>query len=248
MARIKGVAPRVAAALNGARSTTEHPQIPRSPEELAREARASVAAGAQILHLHVYNSDRVETFEAASCALTLRMVRAACPDIPISLTTSATIEQDPDQRLKQIAAWTALPDLVTANQGENGILALCEYLLNRGVGIEAGLLSLPDAHAFVQSGLADRFARVLIEPLDHDPETAVAHAAAMENVLLTAGIALEQMHHGDGIASWAVCKRAVSRGYSIRTGLEDTTVLPDGHLAIDNAELVRVAVEMMVSR
>ncbi len=36
--------PLVAVALNGARLATEHPQVPRSPEELAREARASVEA------------------------------------------------------------------------------------------------------------------------------------------------------------------------------------------------------------
>ena len=44
---------------------------------------------------------------------------------------------------------TELPELVTANQGEDGILDLCDLLLARGIGIEAGLLSLDDAHAFV---------------------------------------------------------------------------------------------------
>jgi hypothetical protein len=38
-----------------------------------------------------------------------------------------------------------LPDLVTANQGEPGIVTMCEHLLQRGVGIEAGLLALADA-------------------------------------------------------------------------------------------------------
>jgi len=242
------MSPLVAVALNGARSATEHPKVPRSPEELAREARASVEAGAQILHLHVYDPSGAETLAAVPCALTLRAIRAACPGIPISLTTLATIEQDPTRRIELIAGWTELPDLVTANQGEKGILELCEHLIRRGVGIEAGLLSLDDAQAFVQSGLADRCARALIEALDNAPQMAVAHAAAIEAVLLTAGIKLEQIHHGDGIASWAVCERAVSRGYGIRTGLEDTTVIPDGRLAIDNADLVRVAVGMMGSK
>jgi uncharacterized protein (DUF849 family) len=241
------MSPFVAVALNGARSTNEHPGIPRSPEELAREAQASVTAGARILHLHVYDPSGTETFAPEPCARTMRTVRAACPGIPVSLTTSATIEPEPKRRMELIAAWTELPDLVTANQGEKGIVELCEHLIGRRVGIEAGLLSLDDAYAFIRSGLADRCARVLVEPLDQDPETAIAHAATMEDALLTADIQLEQIHHGDGIASWAVCKRAVSRGYSIRTGLEDTTVMPDGHLAVDNAELVRVAVEMFAS-
>ena len=43
-----------------------------------------------------------------------------------------------------------LPNLVTANQGEAGIRELCEHLLQRGVGIGAGLLSLADAQAFAR--------------------------------------------------------------------------------------------------
>lgn len=164
---------------------------------------------------------------------------------PISLTTSAAIVPDPEQRLKIVASWTELPDLVTANQGEHGIVELCQQLIQRGVGIEAGLLSLDDAHQFVQSGIVDKCVRILVEPLDADPDEAVAHATAIEKVISDAGISLEQIHHGDGLASWAVCQRAISRGHGIRTGLEDTPVLPDGTLALDNADLVRAAVSMM---
>jgi uncharacterized protein (DUF849 family) len=228
-------------ALNGSRSAAEHPRIPRTPEELAAEARASVDAGAQVLHLHAYDTDGVETLAAGACAAALRAVRAACPGVPVSLTTSAAVEADPRHRLELVAGWTELPDLVTANQGEEGIVELCEHLIGRGVGIEAGLLALPDAHAFVRSGLAERCARVLVEPLDEDPDAAVAHAAAMEEVVTAAGIALEQVHHGEGVASWAVNARALERGHGIRTGLEDTTVLPDGMPAPDNAALVRAA-------
>ncbi|MCI0555108.1 MAG: 3-keto-5-aminohexanoate cleavage protein [Anaerolineae bacterium] len=239
------MSPLLEVALNGSRSRAEHPKIPRSPKELAKEARASVDAGAQIVHLHPYDPSGIETLSAEPCVAAIRAVRAACPGIPISLTTSATVEPDPHRRLMLIAGWTELPDLVTANQGEEGILELCEMLIERGVGIEAGLLSLEDARAFVRSGLADRCVRVLVEPLDNHPETAIAHAAAMEDVLSTAGIVLEQIHHGDGMPSWAVSARAVSRGHGIRTGLEDTTVLPDGRPAADNAVLVRVALAML---
>jgi uncharacterized protein (DUF849 family) len=232
-------------ALNGSRSATEHPGIPRSPEEHAQAARASVHAGAQVVHLHAFDPSGRESLAGETCAAALRAVRATCPGVPISLTTSADIEPDPGRRLQLIAAWTELPDLVTANQGEAGILELCEHLLQRGVGIEAGLLCLDDARAFVRSGIAARCVRVLVEPLDPDPADAVAHAAAIEEVLSAAGIRLEQMHHGDGLASWAVCERALARGHGIRTGLEDTTVLPNGRLAADNAELVDIAAALI---
>ena len=232
------------ACLNGARSPDEHPAIPRSPDELARDGRASVDAGAGVLHLHVYDDAGRETFAAAPCAATLRAVRRACPGIPISLSTSAAIEPHP-QRLKSISRWTETPDLVTANQGEEGIAELCDLLIGRGVGIEAGLLELNDAHLFVRSGLSARCVRVLIEPLDSDPATALAHAAAIERVLGEAGVTLEQVHHGDGVATWHVMARAVKRGYGIRAGLEDTTELPDGRLAPDNASLVRLGARLL---
>src|SRR5918994_1822479 len=233
--------PLLEVALNGSRSSDEHPAIPRTPEQLAASSRTAVEAGAQILHLHAYDPHGRETLAPEACAAALRAVRAACPGVPISLTTSAVIEPDPNRRLELVAGWTELPELVTANQGEEGILEVCDHLIGRGVGIEAGLLSLNDAGTFVDAGVAERCARVLIEPLDADPGKAVDHAAAIEDVLARAGISLEQVHHGDGIASWAVSARALARGHGIRTGLEDTTVMADGRPAIDNADLVRAA-------
>ena len=233
------------ACLNGSRTDDEHPAIPRTPAQLAAEGRASVGAGARVLHLHPYDGDGHETLEAELCAAALRAVRAACPGIPVSLSTSADIESDPRRRLELVAGWTELPDLVTANQGEPGILDLCEHLVGRGVGIEAGLLSLEDAQAFVAAGIADRCARVLVEPLDADPAAAVAHAAAIEQLLDDAGVTLEQVHHGDDVATWHVMERAVSRGHGIRIGLEDTTVLPDGRRPAGNGELVRAAAAML---
>lgn len=233
------------ACLNGSRTDEEHPAIPRTPAQLAAEGRASVDAGARVLHLHPYDGDGHETLEAEPCAAALGAVRAACPGIPVSLSTSADIESDPRRRLELVAGWTDLPDLVTANQGEPGIVDLCEHLIGRRVGIEAGLLSLGDARAFVAAGIADRCVRVLVEPLDADPGDAVAHAAAIEQVLDDAGVTLEQVHHGDGVATWHVIERGVSRGHGIRIGLEDTTVLPDGRRPAGNGELVRAAAAML---
>jgi uncharacterized protein (DUF849 family) len=233
------------ACLNGSRTDEEHPAIPRTPAQLAAEGVASVDAGARVLHLHPYDGDGHETLEAEPCAAALRAVRAACPGIPVSLSTSADIESDPRRRLELVAGWTYLPDLVTANQGEPGIVDLCEHLIGRRVGIEAGLLSLEDARAFVAAGIADRCVRVLVEPLDADPTDAVAHAAAIEQVLDDAGVTLEQVHHGDGVATWHVIERGVSRGHGIRIGLEDTTVLPDGRRPAGNGELVRAAAAML---
>jgi uncharacterized protein (DUF849 family) len=56
---------------------------------------------------------------------------------------------------------------------------------------------------------------------------------------------LEQVHHGYGIACWAVNRRGLDRGHGIRTGLEDVTVLPDGREARDNADLVAASARLI---
>jgi uncharacterized protein (DUF849 family) len=231
------------AALNGDR---EGDAVPRTPQELAREGAAAVRAGARALHFHPYDEDGHETLEAGPCAAALRAVREAVgPGIALSLSTSAAIEADPARRAALVAGWAELPDLVSANQGEEGIAALCEALLDRGVGIEAGLLSRDDALRFAHSGLVSRCARALVEPLEPDEADALAGAAEIEAVLLAAEIGLEQVHHGDGITSWAVARRAIPLGHGIRTGLEDTPLLPDGSVASGNAELVAAAARML---
>jgi uncharacterized protein (DUF849 family) len=233
------------AALNGDRI---HPAAPRHPSAIAEAARAAVDAGAQSVHVHAFDDAGRETLNGSACAKVLRAIRNLCPGTPISLTTSATIVGDPRQRFQTVEAWHELPDLVTANQGEPGIVELCELLLSRGVGIEAGLLSVEDARAFVRAGLADRCRRVLIEPLDIDPDVAVQQAASMEEIVLSAGIALEQVHHGYGMACWAVNRRGLDRGHGIRTGFEDVTVLPDGKPARDNADLVAASARLIRAR
>lgn len=233
------------AALNGGRI---HPAAPRTPAAIAETARAAAVAGAESVHVHAFDDLGLETLDGVACAKVLRAIRAQCPGIPISLTTSATIVADPLERLRIIQRWEEMPDLVTTNQGEAGIRELGEYLLARGVEIEAGLLRAEDARAFVGSGLAHRCRRILIEPLDAEPEIALEHAAAMERIVVSAGIGLPQVHHGYGIACWAVNRRAIDRGHGIRTGLEDVTQLPDETEARDNAELVAAAASLIRTR
>ena len=230
------------AALNGDRI---HPAAPRTPTAISEAARAAVEAGVQSVHVHAFDDAGRETLDGGACARVLRAIRALCPESTISLTTSAAIVKDPGKRFSIVEAWEEMPDLVSANQGEPGIVELCELLLSRGVGVEAGLLSRDDARAYTLSGLAGRCRRVLIEPLDADPDAAVLHAAEMEDIVVSAGITLEQVHHGYGIACWAVNRRGLERGHGIRTGLEDITLLPDGKQARDNADLVAASARLI---
>lgn len=230
--------------LNGDR---RHPAAPRTPEEIGNDAAATIKAGAHSLHVHAYDNAGKETLNSFECGAVIRAIRARCPGVPISLTTSETIISDPLRRLQTVQSWTEFPDFVTANQGEKGIIALCEWLISRGVGIEAGLLSPADARTFVDSPVRDRCHRILIEPCNPDPVAALRDAEEMGEIVSSAGLTLPQVHHGYDGSCWAVNQRALSLGHGIRTGIEDVTVLPDGRAAKSNAELVEAARSLIES-
>ncbi|WP_224386582.1 3-keto-5-aminohexanoate cleavage protein [Pseudonocardia sp. ICBG1293] len=235
----------VQVALNG---DSDHPAMPRTPADIAADAAACVVAGATVLHLHAFDDEGVETLAEQEVGRTLRAVRARCPGVPVSMTTFAQIEPDPARRLATVAAWDELPDLVPANQGEDGITELTDLLVARGVGVEACVFSVADVERFLERGRHDRFVRIVVEPMEPEPSAACDHAVRMESLLAENGVALEQVQHGMGAATWPVLRQAVQRGHGFRIGLEDTGELPDGRVAAGNPELVEAALTIARGR
>ena len=198
--------------------------MPLTARELAREAAASVAEGADGLHLHPRDGDGRETMEARWVDAAVLAVRVSGGEI--SLTTGAWIEPDVDARLRAIASWRALPDVCSVNLAEEGAEEVCRGLAARGIGIEAGLAGEADVERL--GGCV----RALIEVAD--PADAPRIAA-----LLPAGV--PQLWHGEEAGTWEVIADARARGIPFRIGLEDVLTLPDGSLAPGNGALVRAS-------
>jgi uncharacterized protein (DUF849 family) len=233
------------ACLNGSRSRAEHEAVPMSPPELAAEAQRAVAAGAGALHVHPRRADETETLDSDVCGEAIQAVRAACPGVPVGLSTGVWIEGDPAARLAHVARWAWLPDFVSVNFSEPGTVELCGLLVARQIGIEAGLWSAADAEAFVHSGLANRCLRILIEPRERDARVAIATGDAIAAVLNHHDVRTPRLLHGEGDPVWPVLEAALGRGYDVRIGFEDTLVLPDGSRAPDNGSLVAAAVRIL---
>jgi len=234
----------IQACLNGARRKREHPQVPFSAADLARDAAACVAAGARSLHVHPRDADGAESLEAAVVAETVAAIRSAARGTELTVSTGLWITGgDPEARAALIGAWTVLPDACSVNVGEPGSRDLVRLLAERGVTVEVGLWSHEDAVSFAASGLEDRCLRALVEPHDPEPGAAVVTAAAIDGVLGEVGIPLPRLHHGNDTTTWAVLDAAVPAGRDIRIGFEDTLTLPDGTPATDNAALVEAARE-----
>ena len=238
----------IKACLNGARRRREHPAIPVTPAELAAESQRTVEAGAGALHVHPRAADGSQTLDPAACDAALLAIRHACPGVPVGLSTASFIEPDSTQRLTLISTWTERPDFASANFREEGVVELCELLHRLGIGIEAGLSTVADAEALIDSGWERHLVRVLVEPLDREPADAVAEAERISTALDRADVEAHRVYHGFDLATWPVIELGLDGGWDVRVGLEDTLQLPDGSTASGNAGLVAAVVSMARKR
>ncbi len=227
-------------AQNGDRPRSAHARLPITLPELVADAVACSAAGAASVHLHPRRpTDGGQSLAAAVCDPVVAAIRSAAPELEISLSTSAQIELDgAGDRIEAIGAWRSPPDLVSLNLAEEGSIALGAALLDRGIGIEAGIFDLDDADALLAAPWATRITRVLVETIfEHDDASAVALAEAIDE--RAAPLGRPRLWHGDDRATWAVVDAGLAAGRSVRVGLEDSIVDADGTPAPANPEQVR---------
>jgi uncharacterized protein (DUF849 family) len=235
------------AAINGARPPGSHPSLPTTPVELAWAATAAVQAGAGAVHLHVRGDDRLESLDPDAVARTLDVVRQAKLSVGVGISTGLWITKDAARRLKLVRAWTTLPDFASVNFSEEGAPELAEWLIGKGVGVEAGAFDAPAATVLVKSGLANRCLRILIEPRDVDVAGALKTTAGIEKLLDAASIRPPRLLHGRGRTAWPLVSEATRRGYDTRAGLEDMLDLPDGRRAPDNASILAEAKRLVAA-
>jgi uncharacterized protein (DUF849 family) len=230
-------------ALNGGYDRADHPGVPVTLDELVADAVACRTAGAHSVHLHPRSpTNRAETLAAEVHDAVVAAVRHAAPDLEISCSTQEDIDLGgAADRAAAVAAWTAPPDAVSLNLAEDGAVALGGVLLERGIGIEAGLFTLADVDTLLGAPWAGAVRRILVEVIfEHDDAAAVELARAIDERV--AGLGRPRLWHGDARANWAVVDAGLAAGVDVRVGLEDTLVGRDGGAAPGNAAQVADAV------
>lgn len=230
------------AALDGPFTKTDHPAMPVSIEELARDATACVAAGARAIHLHPRDSEGRERLDAKVVDEVVVEVRKAC-GVPVGVTTGAWIEPDFHRRLELVRAWRA-PDYTSVNLSEPGAAEFMRVLIQAGIGVEAGVWTVDDAERLAASGLGERVTRILVEPVEVGAAGAVELIEDIHRALDRLGLMVPRLQHGDGEATWVLLTDAIHRGFDTRIGLEDTLYEPNGERTAGNEALVRAAREL----
>jgi len=120
-------------------------------------------------------------------------------------------------------------------------------LIERGIGVEAGLWHESGVAAWGRSPLREQCERILVEvPATQDAAEARATADRLvAQVRSFIGTAVPILLHGEDGSTWTLVGLAAERGLATRIGLEDVLVMPDGSAASGNAELVAAAAELV---
>ena len=209
-------------ALNGGRR-----DAPATVEEIANDVAACAAAGAIVFHVHPRNKEGAESLQPADVDPVVEAIRARTPHVSLGLTTGAWILPDVPKRLDALAQWRQLPDFASVNFDEEGCELVARLLLERGIGVEAGVLDAASTRRFLAAEIP--VVRVLIELQEQRFDDAVR---AIETIVENLGDhAAPRLLHGHGATAWELFDEAVRRGYDSRIGLEDVAILPDGRPA-----------------
>lgn len=227
-------------AVNGGRTKTEHSAVPVTAQEVAIDAAAAVAAGADVIHAHARTVDGGQTIEADAIRELVQASHAVNPGVPIGTTTGLWTCDGHDDRMRILRSWhdDGLPDFASVAFIEEGAAEAADYLLERGIVLESAVWSVEDIPALLAAPSLHRNVRILIEPEDEDPAKAVAHARRMAALIRGAGVTVPLCYHGFDHAAWAVVRAAFEDGAETRVGFEDMLVSADGTIAPSNTSMV----------
>jgi uncharacterized protein (DUF849 family) len=237
---------------NGVRRTkADHPQLPLTPAEIAREAELCCAAGATILHLHVRGSEGRHSLDPKLYRAAIEAVRQALGDrVAIQVTTEAGNRYGPtDQiavvrQLRPEAVSLALPELIPDDAAAGEAAAFLSWLKREHIAPQYILYTPNDVarfHALHRRGVIPQRRPFALFVLGRY----VRPTAPTE---LRPRDLLPYLKAHDADCPWAVCAfgpresacvvTAAGLGGHVRVGFENNLWLVDGRVAASNADLV----------
>jgi len=248
----------ITAAICGAEVTKEqNPAVPYTVEEIVREAKSAVDAGAAIVHLHVREDDGTPTQSRARFQECEDAIYKACPNVILIPSTGGAVGMTPDERL-QSTDTTPIPEMATLDCGTCNfgdeifdntmptMRAFGKRMMERGIKpeyecFEMGHLDtiLTMARKGEVPGAPMQFNFVLGVP-GCTPATVDNLCWLVKNI--PAGSTWTST--GIGRHAFTLAAPTIVMGGNVRVGFEDNLYLERGVLAKSNGELVDKVVRM----
>ena len=246
----------ITAAICGAEVTKEqNPAVPYTVEEIVREAKSAVDAGAAIVHLHVREDDGTPTQSKARFKECIDAIYKECPDVIIIPSTGGAVGMTAEERLQPTELYPEMAtlDCGTCNFGDDvfentmpmmrafGMRMLENDIKPEYECFEMGHLDtvLNMARKGQVPGAPMQFNFVLGVP-GCSPAT-VQNLAWMVNAI-PAGSTWTAT--GIGRNAFTLAAAAIVMGGNVRVGFEDNLYLERGVLAKSNGELVAKVVRL----
>lgn len=244
----------VTVAPNGAyKQPSDHPAVPITPAALASTAKACLDAGAAMLHMHIRDAQGRHSLDVEGYREAQRVVRQAVGDAMVIQVTSeaAGVYQAPAQiamvdTLQPEAVSIGLREVDRPEIGDAGLQRFFTGLARRGTMVQVILYDVADLRrwqALRASGVVPEAPCFLLFVLGR---YSAGQTSSPRDLL-------PFLAAHDGPEPWAVCAFGASEhacitaaavfGGHARVGFENNLRCKDGHLAPDNAALVRQAVD-----
>lgn len=248
----------ITSAPNGAyKQLGDHPQVPLTPDSLARTAKACLDAGASMLHLHIRDANGQHSLDVTGYRTALQAVRAAVGDAMVLQVTSeaAKVYQAPAQiamvrELHPEAVSVGLREIDQPAIGEQGLSAFFGWLAREKVMTQVILYDVADLHRWqdlCQRGVVPEAPWFLLFVLGRYTAGQTSNPTDV----------VPFVHAHTGGEPWAVCAfgktehacvtAAASLGGHVRVGFENNLYLKNGEVAPNNAALVSQAAQAALS-
>ena len=155
---------------------------------------------------------------------------------------------DVASRLHEIDAWQELPDFAFVNWHEDGADEVATKLLERGVGVKAGIWHEQGLRAWAVSPIRSRCLRVLVEVQDMTLDDKRRVGRSLVDAVHTIEPQLSFLLHGEECSTWAAIELAGLLGLDTRAGFEDYLTLSNGLPTRGNANLVQSTLSVYTNR
>ncbi len=246
----------ITAAICGAEVTKEqNPAVPYTVEEIVREAKSAVDAGAAIVHLHVREDDGTPTQSKARFKECMDAIYKVCPDVIIIPSTGGAVGMSAEERLQptELMPEMATLDCGTCNFGDDVFENTMPMMRAFGKRMMENNIK-PEYECFEMGHLDTvlnmaRKGQVPGAPMQFNFVLGVPGCtpATVQNLAwLVNAIPAGSTWTATGIGrnAFTLAAAAIVMGGNVRVGFEDNLNLERGVLAKSNGELVAKVVRI----
>jgi 3-keto-5-aminohexanoate cleavage enzyme len=239
----------IAVAPNGARlGKADHPALPLSPLEIVRCCESCVDEGATMLHLHVRDTGGRHILSAEAARDLAAQIKARVGDKAVIQTTTEAVERyaaseqmDFLKAARPEAASLAWREITRPDLSDRQRAYLLDWCRTERIALQYILYDASDVQSLqdaIAKGIVPEERPHVLYVVGRYQTAAPVDGRAVADFLATGFAPRSFMVCAFGTAGYQALTAAALLGGHVRTGFENSLVLANGEIALDNAAMV----------